>query len=87
MDRIIRHDFSFEFDSHIQDTYHYNLTGVRVIVLCPGLLDIPGATSSSHGNRFKSPIHEKAWQLDMKGAYPQKCVNNMNMYCRENIYA
>lgn len=47
---------------------------MRVIVLCPGLLDYE-ASSSTHGNRFKSPIHEKAWQLDMKGTLPQKLVD------------
>lgn len=25
------------------------------------------ASSSNFGNRFKSPSHEKAWQLDVKG--------------------
>lgn len=53
------------------DSYHFNITGVRVIVLCVGLLQCE-ASSSAHGNRFTSLIHEKAWQLDMKGVYPQK---------------
>lgn len=53
----------------LQDSYHYNLTGVRVVVLCPGVLQ---SDSSTHENRFKSPTHEKAWQLDMKGVHPQK---------------
>lgn len=51
------------------DSYHFNMTGVRVIALCPGPLE---TEISSHSNRFKSPIHEKAWQLDMKGIIPQK---------------
>lgn len=54
------------------DAYHYNITGVRVIVVCPGLLQ-NDASSSNFGNRFKSPSHEKAWQLDVKGVHPQKC--------------
>lgn len=58
-----------------QDAYHYNVTGVRVIVVCPGLLQ-HDASSPNFGNRFKSPSHEKAWQLiDMKGVHPQKYVN------------
>lgn len=58
-----------------QDAYHFNVTGVRVIVVCPGLLQ-HDASSSNFGNRFKSPSHEKAWQLiDMKGVHPQKYVH------------
>lgn len=37
-----------------------------MIVVCPGLLQ-NDASSSNFGNRFKSPSHEKAWQLDVKG--------------------
>lgn len=53
------------------DQYHFNTTGVRVIAVCPGPLD---NQVSTHSNRFKTPIHEKAWQLDMKGIVPQKYV-------------
>lgn len=53
------------------DAYHYNITGVRVIVLCPGVTQ-QDALPSAFGNRFKSPTHEKAWQLDMKGVHPQR---------------
>lgn len=42
-----------------------------MIALCPGALETDMA-STSHSNRFKSPIHEKAWQLDMKGVTPQR---------------
>lgn len=52
-----------------QDAYHYNLTGVRVIAVCPALLE---NAMTSHSKRFKSPNHEKAWQLDVKGLMPQK---------------
>ncbi|XP_055372573.1 15-hydroxyprostaglandin dehydrogenase [NAD(+)]-like [Condylostylus longicornis] len=51
------------------DNYHFKHTGVKVIAACVGPLDT-GATAPS--NRFKSPIHEKAWQFDMKGFVPQK---------------
>lgn len=56
-------------DHHQQDAYHFNLTGVRVVVMCPGVLQ---SDSLTHGNRFKSPTHEKAWQLDMKDVRPQR---------------
>lgn len=62
---------SFKIRFSLQDAYHYNLTGVRVIALCPSFID-NGTSSTSLSNRFKSPVHEKAWQLDMKGIVPQK---------------
>ncbi|XP_059609057.1 15-hydroxyprostaglandin dehydrogenase [NAD(+)]-like [Phlebotomus argentipes] len=51
------------------DSYHFNLTGVRVVAVCPALLENAMASNSK---RFKSPSHEKAWQLDVKGLMPQK---------------
>lgn len=60
------------FILYIQDAYHFNLTGVRVIALCPGALDTGSNSVKANGNRFKSPMHERAWQLDMKGVVPQK---------------
>ncbi|GAB0096074.1 Alcohol dehydrogenase [Sergentomyia squamirostris] len=51
------------------DAYHYNQTGVKVICVCPALLE---NEVTSNSKRFKSPNHEKAWQLDIKGLTPQK---------------
>lgn len=68
---IIQLNYMFVNLKKKQDAYHYNNTGVRVIVVCPGLLHQDG-NSSAFGNRFKSPSHEKAWQLDMKGVHPQR---------------
>ncbi|CAD7088373.1 unnamed protein product [Hermetia illucens] len=51
------------------DSYHFNHTGVKVLAICVGHLD---TGASSHSNRFTSSVHEKAWQLDMKGIIPQK---------------
>lgn len=51
------------------DIYHYNTTAVRVIAVCPSAFE---NQMSNHSNRFKTPIHEKAWQLDMNGLIPQR---------------
>lgn len=53
----------------LQNNYHYNLNGVRVIAVCPGLLESEDMTK---GNKFKSVEHEKAWQMDIQGMKPQK---------------
>lgn len=56
--------------SFFQDEYHVKLNGVRVIAVCPGLIESEGMNKS---NRFKSVDHEKAYQMvDIKGMIPQK---------------
>ena len=50
---------------------------MKVIAVCVGPLE---TGTTSHSNRFKSPIHEKAWQLDMKGITPQKYEHSICIY-------
>ena len=59
------------------DNYHYQLNGVRVIAVCPSLLESEEMTKS---NRFKSADHEKAWQKDIQGMVPQKYVDVLDYY-------
>lgn len=60
---------TLSYENFLQDEYHYKLNGVKVIAVCPGLLE---SEQMSKSNRFKSVDHEKAWQMDIQGMIPQK---------------
>ncbi|XP_067003612.1 15-hydroxyprostaglandin dehydrogenase [NAD(+)] [Anabrus simplex] len=52
------------------DSYHVNLTGVRVVGICPGATesDLIGDVKK----QLLSSEYEKAWQQDTVNSYPQK---------------
>lgn len=56
--------------SLLQDSYHVNMTGVRVIALCPA------ATETGFIQDVKKQLlsseYEKAWQRDTANSVPQK---------------
>ncbi|KAG8222446.1 hypothetical protein J437_LFUL002181 [Ladona fulva] len=54
----------------LQDAYHVNLTGVKVIALCPGATET--ALVSDVKKQLLSSEYEKAWQRDTASSVVQK---------------
>jgi 15-hydroxyprostaglandin dehydrogenase (NAD) len=58
--------------SLLQDSYHVNMTGVRVIALCPAATETGLLLVQDIKKQLLSSEYEKAWQRDMANSTPQK---------------
>jgi 15-hydroxyprostaglandin dehydrogenase (NAD) len=54
----------------LQDLYHVNMTGVRVIALCPAATET--GLVQDVKKQLLSSEYEKAWQRDTANSIPQK---------------